>query len=335
VRGVRYAEAQRDELARARSRSSSSRFLLLSRQVQYGCLGIYGNVASGMRLIDRKTLGLTPQFGDALGKAFLEETDVPRSVLTAVREDAEVGLDALRTWGERAHIASQPRKREAAILGQALNQNQLRSRMSGALAQTAAKPNETELDRLNRIARKLAKTDDDLAEAIAAISAYEKCYRVILLGFERLLWRCSGPGGLPLVELTVDDVLKDCAGAIPDVSRDFKKTVEQAASPGFKRDLDERLKDVRAFLDQASAQSGGASEFVQLVLTRHTDVQHGKYDQGRRKLPWLEIGDGVVRLTTARTTLTNHEPRQVEDVLPHAYRTGAADALLRAAKGQS
>ena len=335
VRGVRYAEAQRDELARARSRSSGSRFLLLSRQVQYGCLGIYGNVASGMRLIDRKTLGLTPQFGDALGEAFIEETEVPRSVLTAVRDDAEVGLDVLRTWGERAHIAGLPRKREAAILSQALHHNQLRSRMADALAQTAAKPNETELDRLNRIARKLVKSDDDLAEAIAAISAYEKCYRIILLGFERLLWRCSGPGSLPLVDLAADDVLQDCAKAIPDASQDFEKIIDKAASPDFKRDLEERLKDVRAFLVQASAVSGGTCEFVQLVLGRHIDVQHGKFDRGRRKLPWLEIVDGVVRLTTARATLTNHEPRQVEDVLPHAYRTGAADALLRAAKGPS
>lgn len=336
VRGVRYAEAQRNDLARVGARSSGSAFLLLTRQVQYGCLGIYGNVASGMRLIERKTLGLTPQFGDALGEAFVEETDMPRSVRTAIlAREAEVGLEVLRRWGESAHIAGLPKMKEAQLLGQALNQNPVRSRMAAALARTAAEADETELDRLSRIARKLPKGDDDLAEAIAAISAYEKCYQIALLTLERLLWRCAAPGGVRLVDLATDDVLAECARSLPDASREFEDSIDKAGSQDFKADLAGRLKDVRAFLEQAAAVTAGTREFIDIVLARHADVQHGKFDQGRRKLPWLETVDGEVRLTTARANLVDREPRRAEDMLPHAYRTGAADALVRAAEGKS
>jgi hypothetical protein len=47
VRGVTYAESHRDALARAGRHRSGSGFRLLSRQVQYGVLGIYGNVGQG------------------------------------------------------------------------------------------------------------------------------------------------------------------------------------------------------------------------------------------------------------------------------------------------
>lgn len=336
VRGVRYAEAQRIELARSGKRSSGSHFPLLARQVQYGCLGIYGRVASGMHLIDRKTLRLTPQFGENLGEAFVEETKLPKTLLNAVREgDEEVGLDLLCTWGEHAYIGGHPEKEEAAMLGQALHCDPLRSRMAKALEGTQARSAEAELDHLNRISRKLGSTNDDLVEAITAIIAYEQCYRIVLLAFERIRWRCSGPGGVRITDLAADDVVQECARSIPAASREFEKTIDKATNPDFKRELGERLIDVRAFLSQGAVLSPVTGGFVEFVLNRHTDVQHGKFDHGRRKLPWLEIDDGDVKLTTARASLISYEPRRPEDIPAHAYRTGAADALLKAAKGES
>ena len=69
---------------------------------------MYGNVAHGMSLVNRKTLQLSADFGEALGHAFLAETQIPKSVRDAARDaSAEVGTDLLRSWGLRAGLASE------------------------------------------------------------------------------------------------------------------------------------------------------------------------------------------------------------------------------------
>jgi GrpB-like predicted nucleotidyltransferase (UPF0157 family) len=118
VRGVTYAEAQQKALERSGQRSTGSSFVLLSRQLQYGVVGIYGNVAHGLRLLDRKTLTLTSDFGETLGSAFLEETGAPKSLRAAVGDpERDVGLEVLRAWGEKANLTGESGPEEARILG--------------------------------------------------------------------------------------------------------------------------------------------------------------------------------------------------------------------------
>lgn len=335
VRGVTYAESQRDELARNGRRSSGSDFKLLSRQVPYGVLGIYGNVTHGFRLMDRKTLGLSTGFGETLAEAFLEETQAPRSLRTAVQDaDAEVGLEALRGWGLRAHLSGIIGSDEARILGGALQLDRVRARMATALQANRLRNDESELQRLERIGGKLGRVDQDLIEAIHAILEYEKCFAWTLLAFERILWRCGGGGAVSLIDLAADEVLQRCARSLPGSVTQFEKALEGAVAPEFNNDL-ERLRDVRAFLAelfQAAVTSGG---LVERVLARHADVQRGKLDRGRSKLPWVELSEGNAVLTQARATQVRGEPRRPEDIPPHEYRTRSADALIQASGGRT
>ena len=64
LRGVSYAERKAESISNGRSARTTGEFKLLSRQVTYGAVGIYGAVAQGMHFWDRKTLLPTPDLGD-------------------------------------------------------------------------------------------------------------------------------------------------------------------------------------------------------------------------------------------------------------------------------
>ena len=331
IRGITYAEAQRDALARAGRTKTSTEFPLLARQVQYGVLGIYGNVAHGMGLIDRRSLALTPEFGEALGESFLEETDAPQTVLRAVREeDTEVGLDGLRGWGARAHIQAPLGKCESAVVRQAIHGNAVRSRMLQALAVHPHQEGDSELKRLVRIARDLPDDSADLREAIAVIVPYEGAYQHAVLTLERVLWACGASGSVALTELAADEVITVCVDGLRKAVAKMCGALDTATTVQVRQDV-VRLDQVRSFLVGAAGATT-TSAFVEAVLGQHGAVQHGKFDQGRRKLPWVEIHDGRAVLTLARSGQIAGEPRRPGDVASHAYRTGSADALLAAAR---
>lgn len=333
VRGVSYAERHRETLARGARRSTGTGFLLLSRQVQYGVLGIYGNVANGMQLIERKTFNLSPAYGERLGEAFFANTLTPKSVLAAATDpEGEVGLDALRAWGARAGLTSPPAGDEALLLSRALRSNPNRRRVAEALEKHPAKDGESELDRLKRIGESFDDRDADLGEAITAILAFEDCYRWVLLGFERMLWLCRAGGSKALAELSSDEVVARAAKSLRPCVRRLEVSIDEATSPSFKKDL-ERLKEVRAFLSAfGGTGSDAASHFVDRVLRHHADVQHGKLDQGRRKLPWIEVEQSRAVLTLARSPQVATEPSVQTDTAAHEYRTASADALVWASK---
>jgi hypothetical protein len=330
VRGVRYAEAHRDALARDGRRSSGSRFPLLGRQVQYGVLGIYGNVAAGMRLVERATLALSGDYGERLGCAFLDETATPKSVREAARNaEREVGLDALGEWGTRAGLSAVPGREEGRMLRQALHLDPVRSRMAAALATMPVKEHETELARLGRIAEALEAQDEDLASAITVILEYESCYRAALLIFERALWLCGASGSVARVDLASDEVLRATSVELRDAVSGLEGAIAGATAARFRDGL-ARMQDVRAFLGAVSACSTGGDDVTMVVLTRHAEVQHGKFDRGRRKLPWLEPQADRVCLTLARSSEVRGEPKTTSDIRPHEFRTVAADALIAA-----
>jgi hypothetical protein len=63
LRGVTYAQVKAESLNRGNVKWVDADFKLLSRQVQYGGVGIYGAVAERMRFIDRQHLALSPDLG--------------------------------------------------------------------------------------------------------------------------------------------------------------------------------------------------------------------------------------------------------------------------------
>ena len=102
--------------------------------------------------------------------------------------------------------------------------------------------------------------------------------------------------------------------------------LDTARSEQFHTDL-HRLDDTRRFLECASASSGSPESLTREVLARHGDVQRGKFDRGRSKMPWLEVTAGRISLTMTRVGGLTKEATVPSDIAAHPYRLSSADAL--------
>jgi hypothetical protein len=337
IRGVTYAATRAEALLREPGRRVDANFKMLSRQVPYGVVGIYGAVAEGMRLLDRKTLALTPDLGERLAVGFLKEAETPQIIIKAVREDGAVSLLALSEWGRRAHICGGALPTESACLKEVLHREPVRSRMAEVLTTHPFLPDssDTELQRLKRLLPTLASDPSslDLAEAVSAILSYEECYRLVTLCFERLLWLCRN---LPSAAATASDLnwdppLKLVCDRLPVASGKLAAILDNARSEQFRIGL-QRVEDTRRFLERASASCGSPESLTREVLARHGDVQRGKFDRGRSKMPWLEITADHISMTMTRVGGLNKEATVPSAIAPHHYRLLSADALITAAR---
>lgn len=336
VRGVTYAQAYAQELSRAGATRTKADYRLLSRQTQYGAIGMYASVADGMRYFNRDDFILTPDLGEVAAEAFERETQLPSSLRRALVQDLDVSLSTLRDWGKRAHVDAEVGSREAACLSDAVHSNDVRSRMIGVLRDYPFQhEEELEGQRLLRVLRNLrrTKTHEDLTEAIEAILAYEECYQLLMLAFERILWLCRQHAAacLSLNELASDSVLERVKTSLPSRAKRLARALDESSSDRFRQDLD-RLSDVRRFVESAAAVIHDNSAFVDVGILRHSDVQHGKFDRGRRKMPWLEISNQRIQLTMARAGGLKREVMRPDEITPHPYRLNAADAYINAAE---
>jgi hypothetical protein len=333
LRGLRYVAAEAARLDQSGETAADPDYKLLSRQAPYGVLGIYGAVAEELRFFaDRDAMVLSPDAGVRLAEAFREETSLPASVRKAVLGEGSVSIAALAKWGEAAYLAGPHGAEESACLGDALDRDPVRARMCQRLAERPFKANETELDRLNRIAVALDPTgpDADLRETIDVIIAYESAYAWALLAFERLLWLCR-EATTPVSDSSRagDRILKRIAEALPGVVSTLEAALHRVRTPHLGANP-EPLVDVRQFLVRMAAAVPNVSDVSDVLLSRHADVQHGKFDRGRRKLPWLErTPDGIV-LTMTRVGGLDREVTSPADIRPHFYRLAAADAFTSA-----
>ncbi len=336
IRGVTYASAKADSLIRAGSARTDANFQLLSRQVPYGVVGIYGAVADGMRLIDRITLTPTPDLGERLGEGFLEETETPKTLIKAVCSGTAIAVDELAQWGRRSHLAGDAFKCERKCLADALHRNPVRSRMAEILADHPFQgQDDTELKRLARLLPALAKGSGnrDLEEAVRTILAYEVAYRLAMLGFERLLWLCRTlPSAvIEAADIASDPVLDRVRGGLPAAVQSLGNALDSAETELFRQDI-HRLEDTRRFLERAAVASSATVSLVHELMARHADVQRGKFDKGRRKMPWLEVVAGRICLTMTRVGGLRREATDPADTLPHPYRLSSADALNTVAR---
>ena len=338
VRGVTYARAKVADLMRSGNTRVDARYPLLSRQVQYGAIGMYGAVADGMRYLNRDSFTLTADLGEVAAEAFLDETKIPMSLKAAIVEDRDISVSVLKEWGERAHVEAEVGPEESKCLYDALHSNPIRSRMAMLLKRYPFKNGEMELARIKRILRVLDDDSEnrDLAEAMGCILAYEDCYRLAVLSLERLLWLCrrhAVAASFKLSDLKDDLVIKLVSDKLPEAFGRFQKSLQEGQTELFSRDL-ERLTDVRTFLESAASKSDNPQDMVVEVMRRHTDVQRGKFDRGRRKMPWLEINGDKICMTMTRAGGLNREALKPDNIAPHPYRLNAADAMISAsAKG--
>ncbi len=335
IRGVTYAATKAESLMRSGAQRVDANFRLLSRQIPYGVVGIYGAVADGMRFIDRKTFTLTPDLGETLAESFVKDTETPNVLIKAIRGDSDLPIKRLVEWGQQAHIAGEFFPTERKCLAEALHRDPVRSRMAEVLSEFPCE-DETELHRLDRLLPAVAKDESnrDLREAVSAILPYEECYRLVMLGFERLLWLCRTlpAAAINPADLAADDVLGRVCRQLPAAVTRLGHVLDSAVTEQFRHDL-HRLEDTRRFLELASAACGSAEALSRELMARHGDVQRGKFDRGRRKMPWLEVTSGRISLTMTRVGGLKQEATIPLDIAPHPYRLAAADALVAASRG--
>jgi hypothetical protein len=126
--------------------------------------------------------------------------------------------------------------------------------------------------------------------------------------------------------------LKHIRETLPSSVYVFNTHLSSAKTEHFLYDTDNRLRDIRIFLDRVAEANGSNLELAEVIITRHTDVQHGKFDRGRRKMPWVQWQKGSLVLTMARASDTTRDIQEPEEIMPHPYRLYAADAWIEAAR---
>ncbi len=338
LRGVTYALAEAESLDRRSATSCSSKFRLLSRQEPYGALGIYGAVAEQMRLLERTAYGLTPDSGERLAEAFFGESQAPDSLKRAVRENGEVGLATLAKWGEKAFLTADPGPVEGRLLGDALfdEREMNRGRTARLLQKYPLKQKERELEWLERVSGKLSEKgeDADLRAAMRAILAYERCYRLTLMAFERILMGCrqAATGLACAEELAKDDALREARKRLPAEIQNLTRTLDELQK--YLQAVGEwlRIQDTRGFLDSLSATCDSGTGFIDALIDRHSEIQSGKWDGGHKKSSWVKRGDKGLSLTILRVGRWQREVTAPENIPAHEYRLRSVLALLEASR---
>jgi hypothetical protein len=331
IRGVTYARIAAESLLKGGSPRSEADFKLLSRQVPYGVVGIYGSVADGMRFIDRKTFTLTPDLGERLAEGFLDQSNMPQVLKKAISSGGDVPVKKLAEWGQNSHVSGELLPIEMECFEDAFLRNPVRARMAAALAKHPFQgDDDNEQKRLARLLSTLTSRQEsrDLAESVKTILAYEECFRLLSLGFERLLWLCKN---LPAASVTFEDLLGDevlptIRESLPAAASRFTNALDTAQSELFMENIN-RLESARRFIEIATTSCGSNKQLAMAIMEHHDDVQRGKFDRGRRKMPWLEITGNRICLTMTRVGGLNKEATSPESIVPHPYRLASADAL--------
>jgi hypothetical protein len=330
IRGIRYVQAEMARLQRTGELNARVDFKLLARQGTYGVLGIYGAVAEGMHLVDRSAYTLTPGMGDELAQAFIQGTRMPSAVRKAVAGEATVRVDTLADWGRNASVLNPLPPAEARTLREALFSDPVRHRMCELLIESPSFDGDDELTWMTRLAslRTGSGRDQDLADVMSVILAFERCYQLSMVVLTRLMIMCrlSSNAAIDRTTRQSDRVMIKIATELPLAVATLDRALsDQRAQVIGARP--EKLEDTLVFLRRA-AESTDPLALADMVLRRHSEVQRGKFDGGRRKLPWMEEQDGALALTPTRVPETPADVQSFDDMRPHAYRMFTAQRLL-------
>jgi hypothetical protein len=339
LRGVTFAQRQAALLLGQGLASAGTDYKLLASQARYGVIGIYSAVAENVKLIYRKNLELTPGLGEPLAEAFLQATQLPPAIRRAVKGGGDVSIRLLASWGDRAHLHGEYSLGEAQHFYEMLHLDQNRSRFANTLEDWPRLAGEDEQSRLQRIASRLEGDAEnfDLLEAVTLAIRYEACYRLAQLVLERLIYLCrsrtNSTGTVALNEIDGDAVIQLAMDRLPRTTRRLAKHMVECKADRIKGGLSQ-LSNVVEFLEGAASACTSPSALAQEVLRRHKDIQHGKFDSGRRKMPWVQLDDGKLSLTLGRVGGLDFEPLDPLDIRPHPYRLASADRWIQAARAR-
>ena len=149
----------------------------------------------------------------------------------------------------------------------------------------------------------------------------------LYLGFERVLYLGREHMIITPRDLQHDAVLQEVCANLPGaVTAALARLDGEGKTDQFRMNL-ERIRDVTTFLSLSADACADPVNLVDCLLVRHTDIQHGKIDRGRRKAPWIEKQAKGLSMTMRDVGLIDN-PESPDQVMPHPYRLASADALI-------
>jgi hypothetical protein len=213
---------------------------------------------------------------------------------------------------------------EARWVREALMEDPVRVATAALLHRCPRKENQAELARL---ARMRDAATGDVQRLLVLIVAFEEFFLSALLAFERLLFlgKQSQSGSFGLDDAATDEVVTAARARIAGRAEALRRAAEVVQMPRWHAGRIV-LGDVVDLGGQLAA-APTASAFLERLLGRHRDVQRGKFDRGRPKMPWLERNGEGWQLTLADMSDLRAPPKSERDFAPHPYRTAAADAF--------
>lgn len=349
LRGIRYVNRQLDTLSGREKYIRTGSFNLLSNQVRYGGIGIYSTFLEECHLASIQSFALRP-----LGEVLAESFPAPPPGAAVHEEDARLSLDALREWGNRAHIGAFT-SQEGAALGRALSGGEEADhpdhvRWAALQMLTKLNPHSDydEGDLLRRIAIELRRGAFDelavpavsmtqIAATLCMLEPFEQFYQCVVFLFERMRAAASDETEASLAGLASAQPEMEAREAVRKSATDVLTSLNAAreVNPATTAEVEAVFQEsgILALANEVLRQATDPIELMRLILRRHAQVQSGKFDKGLPKAAWMRLADGgdSVRLTAQRHQLAaSQRPEGWKKVSRHPYRTNSAFAFIQA-----
>jgi hypothetical protein len=347
LRGVQSIRRRLSELSARDKAIRTSSFNLLANQVRYGGIGAYSTLLEDCHLATLRSVTLRP-----LGVRLAEAFPAPNGGLAVWEEERALPLDALREWGSRCHLGDFTREEGRGLIealrggeesGRADDVRWTTLRMLAAFAEDGLREpllfqrlldalRGGECDRLKVPPACLSQVE----AALVLIGPYERLYQGVQFLFDAVRAAATDE---PEARLGAVADAPPCVAAIQGVraaASALRAALEDAVAVHAQTAHDVHAvlagAGVVAFAEASLGVPDGAS-LVAMVLDRHRDVQHGKFDRGERKAAWVlcDTGNVTARLTAQRHQLPQSDRYDTWSQVPwHPYRTYGAWRFVKA-----
>jgi hypothetical protein len=332
VRGITYATAQAEIIEAKRLTQVSPDYPFLRRQRIQGAIGVYRSFLEKCGLLFPNEWRLTPDLGEGLGEAFARDTAMPAVVKRSIRDGSAVPVAALRGWGQYAHPTRPLMDEEKRFLREAVLTNPHRHASLSLLRSVGVRWLQTPGGELLAVGEMLTRLRagktvrgvnpdvyPSLTSALTVIPAYEAAYRTALLGFERVLWLVrQSPGGVATEAVLRDSIVNDLPKMVATVARGLTVALDAAAA--LDTSVRSTLADAADFVRALGRPGLDSGTVVETLLHRHKDIQEGKLERGRRKMPWIVRDKGAYCLTFARVGGLDRPVTNPSAITAHDYR---------------
>jgi len=318
LRGITYAQT---ELMRSRARTD---YTLLGNQLRYGAIGMYAPMSIALELL---TKDYVPEArGVELANVFPFDPEIDE--LAVQHKDGSISKDKLLEWGRKVRVGKLLAQ-EKRILRDALNSNPKRKIALNLLETVPRTINE--LDRLRQIRVNLSHTKNrtDLEETrvklLDVIARFEYFYNLSISAFNLIRWNATKTGSgwnslspdnflskqLPIAKKSAETFL-GLKAAMQFVFRDTQ------ASEIFRSPIE---------LAKKTQLCSSASEWVNILVGHHKEVQHGRFGESTEKAAWLFKNNDLVFVGANRYKLNTPVTSNYE-IEPHSYKSLSADNFI-------